>query len=991
MTTLRARITQPLATFVAALALVALGACGGSDPPTPEPVGPGPGPGPTAPGPVVRVELLPEGGLLLDTTERRAVSVKAFDASGVEVPLAAADVSLVSSDTAGIEVQRSGNGFEVRAAVLPRSAVVTARVGTVSSRPAVFYSAQPAPGAITVADAQVRSEPAAVDPAAPRGLGFRYRVTLASVGSPAVGSIVVGTGTQPVGGAVVSSSANLADPGLTDVVLELVPPARLFTTLKMDLEFSAAQMNALLVLAPGVQASGRPGREGAKNLGDGCEFDAPGLAGISGELEARIDPDLHADFVLDIRGGVVQKARVAAFGKLDISGKAVLNLGAAVTGGVTCKKLLGAIPIPITGPLAPLIAPIIPLNFKVELGVLLQVNAFTFSAEIKQSVDLAFGFDYDLARPAESQLQAIKKLDASDPEFNRNLSFPTAASLRVKATVFSGLTSGLALGGRLARLEVIEVFAGPEFEAKFGGSYDVATDSIYTSEYDLKVKAGIGPGEHITDAIRRVLGSSKAIDMVAKEERSIAKTPAAASLSTEKSNYAAGEQVAFDVTLNPASVNFPLVGYNVKELRIYRLRHGGSTSAEAVATAVASDGQVNFTLLWTADVAGKVYDDIAAKPNFYAFVVDKPLAPVSGFFPFELGPVVANDSGTQGLIAGGGTHSVAINRAGQVATWGTDLGGALGRDNPSNLPNFVDGLPAGVKARAVAAGAWHSVAVLENGKVYAWGFGGTVARATGFSGQAEVPTAQEVFIDRGVIATAVATRYRHTLVLTSTGAVWGFGPNREGALGPYSAFLDGYVVSIAINQVKAIAAGEVHSLALRNDGTVWAWGYDGGGQVAAGGSTPSPTQVAGLPPIRAIAASRDGSFALDEAGNVWSWGGGRMLGRSGSAAPARIGSLSGVKAISAGNHTAFALMADGTVMAWGDNLYGRVGVASADGTPAAIPGLTDVIEVNGAEFHGMALTRSGAVYTWGHNELKVLNGADSPAQSDVPVLSGFFR
>lgn len=986
MKTIGAKIIHAFATFGIALALAA---CGGSDSPAPEPTGPGPGP--TAPGPVVRVELSPEGGLLVNTTERQPVSVKAFDAAGLEVPVAAADVNLVSSDAAGIEVSRAGNGFEVRAARLPRSALLTASIGTISSKPAIFYSAQPAPGAITVADAQVRSEPAAVDPAAPRGLGFRYRVTLANVGSPVVGSIVVGTGTQPVGGAVVSSSPNAIDATQTDVVLELVPPGQLFSTLKMDLEFSSEQMRQWLVLAPGVQASGRPGREQAMNLGDGCEFDTPGLAGISGELEARIDPDLHSDFVLDIAGGVVQKARIAAYGKLAVSGKAVVNLGAAVSGGATCKKLLGAIPIPITGPLAPLIAPIIPLNFKLELGVLLQVNAFTLSAEIKQSVDVAFGFDYALSRPDEDQMRAIKQLDASDPEFTRNVSFPTAASLRVKATAFAGLTSGLAIGGRLARLEVVELFAGPEFETKFGGSYDVATDAVYTSEYDLKVKAGIGPGEHITEAIRRLLGSSKAVDMVAKVERSIAKTPTAASVSTGKSSFAAGETVAFDVTLDPASVNFPLVGYNVKEVRIYRLRHGGSTSAELVATALAAEGQVNFSLLWTADVASKVYDDIAAKPNFYAFVVDKPLAPVSGFFPFELGPVVANDSGTQGLIAGGGTHSLAINRAGQVASWGTDFGGALGRDNASNPPNLVDGLPAGVKAKAVAAAAWHSVALMEDGRVYAWGFGGTVARATGFTGQAEVPTAQIVTLDRGVLATAIATRYHHTLVLTRTGVVWGFGPNRRGALGRFSSFLDGYPVNLGFDNVKAIAAGEEHSLALRNDGTVWAWGGDNHGQTAVGSDTTSPTQVAGLPPIKAIAASSGASFALDEAGNVWSWGHAAVLGRSGSVAPARIDGLSGVKAISAGNYNVFALMADGTVKAWGDNLYGRVGVVSADGTPATIPGLADVIEVNGAEFHGMALTRSGAVYTWGRNEGKALNGSDSPAQSDAPILSGFFR
>ena len=109
------------------------------------------------------------------------------------------------------------------------------------------------------------------------------------------------------------------------------------------------------------------------------------------------------------------------------------------------------------------------------------------------------------------------------------------------------------------------------------------------------------------------------------------------------------------------------------------------------------------------------------------------------------------------------------------------------------------------------------------------------------------------------------------------------------------------------------------------------------------------------------------------------------------AAPARIAGLSGVKAISAGNYNAFALMGDGTVKAWGYNLYGRVGVDSADGTPATIPGLADAVEVNGAEFHGMALTRSGAFYACGRNEGMGLNGTLDPLNSAVPILSGFFR
>lgn len=964
-----------LAGLVGALMLAACGGAGGDSAPPPPAAGPAP------PGPVARVELTPAGGMLVNTAERRTLTIKAFDAAGTEVPVPAADLKLVSSDPAGIEITRAGSGFEVRAAAILRSSVLTASVGTVSAKPAVFYAAEPVAGALAVADAQVRSEPTPVDAGAPRGLGFRYRVTLSDVAGLSAGTIVVGTGTQPVGGRVVSSSANAATPTHSDVVLELVPLGSLFNNLDLQLQFSIEQMNQLLVPAAGVKRLASAGHKTTKSVGGAsCEGDAPALAAISGELEARVDPRLRSEFVLDIGGGVVRKARVAAFGGLDVSGKAVMNLGAAVSGGVTCKATLGFIPIPITGVLSPLIAPIVPLNAKFELGALVQVNLFTFSAEIRQSAEFDFGFDYDIARPPGDQMQAIKRLQLSDPEFTRNVSFPTAASLRVKATAFVGLSSGLALGGVLARLEVVEIFAGPEFEAKFGGSYDVATDNVYTSEYELKAKAGVGPGEDVAAALTRIFGSSKAIDLTLKVEKSIAKTPGAASITTEKSSFAAGQAVVFDVKLNPASINFPLVGYNVKEVRIYRLRHGGTTSAEQVAVVAAADGQTNFQLSWTADAAGQVHDNIAGKPNFFAFVVDKPLALVSGFFPFELGAVSARDVGAQGLIAGGGTHSLAIDRAGRVVSWGSNFGSALGRANPSNLPNFVEGLPAGVKARAVAAGAWNSMALLEDGRVFAWGFDG--GPLSGFVSQtAEVRTAQLVRLDPGARATAIALRYRNSLVLTSDGMVIAFG---RSLVSP-----SGFKVVINISQVKAIAVGEQHGLALRDDGTVWAWGSDRFSQIV--GTSSSPLRVPGLPPIKAIAATSYGSFALDEAGKVWSWGQSFVLGRSGSAEPAQVDGLSEVKAISAGNYNVFALMGDGTVKAWGDNWYGRVGVDSGDGTPATIPGLADVVEVNGAEFHGMALTLSGAVYAWGRNEGKGLNGTDTPWQSDVPILSGFFR
>jgi alpha-tubulin suppressor-like RCC1 family protein len=358
----------------------------------------------------------------------------------------------------------------------------------------------------------------------------------------------------------------------------------------------------------------------------------------------------------------------------------------------------------------------------------------------------------------------------------------------------------------------------------------------------------------------------------------------------------------------------------------------------------------------------------------------------------ELGAVTARDGAAQGLVAGGGSFSIAVRENGSVMTWGTNYGDSMGRDGSNPAPAPVVGLPGPVKA--VAAGAWYSVALLRDGRVYAWGWGQNVADATGYYNP-NTPTVDKpmrVLTDAGVTFSQISTTYFHVLMLSTDGKVWGFGPSRRGALGVFTD--SGFVRVMPLSNIKAVAAGHSHSLALTADGKVMAWGSDEFGQTSAGADTGIPWEVPGLPKIVQIAASSWGSFALDAAGNVWSWGIETTLGRSGARSPARIPGLSGVKAISSGNTAVFATLPNGTVMAWGDNRYGQVGVGSGSGfiaTPVKMPVLADVVEVRSAEFHGIATTRNGAIYTWGRNGEKALNGSDNPPQTNAPMLSGAFR
>lgn len=123
----------------------------------------------------------------------------------------------------------------------------------------------------------------------------------------------------------------------------------------------------------------------------------------------------------------------------------------------------------------------------------------------------------------------------------------------------------------------------------------------------------------------------------------------------------------------------------------------------------------------------------------------------------------------------------------------------------------------------------------------------------------------------------IAAGYAHGLAVKSDGTVWAWGSNVAGQLGlgtADSARHDTAVQVPGLSSIVAVAAGSAHSLALDASGQVWAWGDNS--QHQAGQSTPSflpsPTLVPGLPPIRGIAASQLVSFVLATDGKVWGLG-----------------------------------------------------------------------------------------------------------------------
>jgi len=227
----------------------------------------------------------------------------------------------------------------------------------------------------------------------------------------------------------------------------------------------------------------------------------------------------------------------------------------------------------------------------------------------------------------------------------------------------------------------------------------------------------------------------------------------------------------------------------------------------------------------------------------------------------------------------------------------------------------------------------------------------------------------------GVAAVSVGSVHRMALMQNGSVVAWGF--NSYGQLGD-----DGDKSSDAPVQVKglsdiaSIAAGETHSLALKKDGTVWAWGSNGKGELGFKTEKPqahAPAQVPGLKDVAAVAAGEFFSLALKKDGSVWGWGLLRAQPKQDEAKlhePRKIAGLSDIIAIAACDHS-LALKKDGTVWAWGSNNDdGQLGDGTTESRqgPVQVKGLKDVVAIavggTSAQMaaHSLAVKKNGTVW-----------------------------
>jgi uncharacterized repeat protein (TIGR03803 family) len=310
--------------------------------------------------------------------------------------------------------------------------------------------------------------------------------------------------------------------------------------------------------------------------------------------------------------------------------------------------------------------------------------------------------------------------------------------------------------------------------------------------------------------------------------------------------------------------------------------------------------------------------------------------------------------GTQWLsIAAGGYHQAAVRADGTLWTWGWNADGQLGDGTTTtrSLPVQVGTVANWLK---VTAGLYHTIALRGDGTLWAWGYNSEGQMGNGTASF----TDQLLPVQIGTAAdwADVVSGAYHILARKQNGTLWAWGYNLNGQLGDGSTTNRTTPVQIGTNTTWAkISAGGYHTVATRADGTLWAWGRNAEGQLGDGSTSTrtAPVQIAPAAVWKDVNAGLNHTIAIRSDRTLWSWGYNffGQLGDGGTSnrnTPFPLGSADGWGRAFASNNSTLVSSSDGSLWSCGSGPRGGIGLAWRDAfTPALVlPGLAPVQTVD---------------------------------------------
>jgi alpha-tubulin suppressor-like RCC1 family protein len=341
------------------------------------------------------------------------------------------------------------------------------------------------------------------------------------------------------------------------------------------------------------------------------------------------------------------------------------------------------------------------------------------------------------------------------------------------------------------------------------------------------------------------------------------------------------------------------------------------------------------------------------------------------------------------MIVGGNFCTIALDSNSNLWSWGNNDYGQLGLSDynyrifPTRIESdFNWNLFAGVSSVAAnyVGQFGYTIALKTDGTLWGWG-----ANANGELGQGDTnlsnAPAQEITSASDWFA--IAAGGAHTLAIKTNNTLWAWGFNYYSQLGlgdsePGTNRITPSQVGTLSDWLTA-AAGIMHSMVIKTNRTLWAWGNNGAGQLGLGDviTKTTPIQVTTNTDWSMVTAGSSFTICLKTDKTFWSWGN-NGLGQLGLGdynsrnTPSQAGTLSDWSMVSAGNYHAIGLKTNGTIWAWGWNINCQLGLGHPDvidkaNLPMQITTGSDWSRIAAGDRHSFGIKTTGAIWAWGHN------------------------
>ena len=332
------------------------------------------------------------------------------------------------------------------------------------------------------------------------------------------------------------------------------------------------------------------------------------------------------------------------------------------------------------------------------------------------------------------------------------------------------------------------------------------------------------------------------------------------------------------------------------------------------------------------------------------------------------------------VLSAGDYFSLGLQSDGSLWIWGKNTGNALFADsNRYEGSSYPVRIGTDAYWRTVSAGQDHILGIRTDGSLWAWGSNSFGKLGIGTAGGLPVNAPRRIGSDTDWVA--VSAGDNHSVALKSDGSLWAWGFNFQGALGD-SSRVDKYVPTRigTGNSWQMISAGRDYTMAIKANGSLWGWGYNNGrlgdGQSA---NTIVPVQIGLDSNWRMVDAASIHTMAIKTDSSLWATGGtGGVLGNGMSFSRSMVPVDSGHHwlSVTLGASYTMALRANGTLWGWG---------TTYSATPAQIGTATNWSMISARNKHTLEMAADNSVWAFGWN-IEGQVGDSSTMDRSLPVF-----